>query len=289
MKRLFIIGAPKCGTTSLSNWLAGHPAIHFSAIKEPHFYATDLRNRPVADPVRYARLFESATDEVQFHAEGSTWYLRSDRAIPAIIDQYPDARFIVLTRDPVTMAVALFFHNRNKLYESRTDLLDAWCQSSDASGMGTGSDAEPVFTDYRRACSLGSLLDRLYGWVKPENVLHIRLEDMSADPAAEYARCLRFLGLSPDHRTDFAAYNSGWMHRSAGMQRFFKKSAALARKMGLTQYAGLKNLIIKVVFGRRLDARPVSDEAIARITEDLRHETRRVDELFALHGGRGRA
>ena len=40
----FIIGAPKCGTTSLAAWLAEHPAIYMSQIKEPHYFSSDLNH-----------------------------------------------------------------------------------------------------------------------------------------------------------------------------------------------------------------------------------------------------
>src|SRR3954465_11527426 len=41
---LFIVGAPRCGTTTLSRFLKDHPSIRFPAIKEPHFFAqNDLR------------------------------------------------------------------------------------------------------------------------------------------------------------------------------------------------------------------------------------------------------
>ncbi|MDD9875087.1 MAG: sulfotransferase, partial [Gammaproteobacteria bacterium] len=35
----FIIGAPKCGTTSLDAWLKSHPRI-FTAVKEPNYFNT---------------------------------------------------------------------------------------------------------------------------------------------------------------------------------------------------------------------------------------------------------
>ncbi len=40
---LFIIGSPKCGTTSLANWLNDHPQIFMSKRKEPEFFCDDLR------------------------------------------------------------------------------------------------------------------------------------------------------------------------------------------------------------------------------------------------------
>ena len=39
----FIIGAPKAGTTSLYHYLDQHPEVFMSAIKEPHFFAAEIR------------------------------------------------------------------------------------------------------------------------------------------------------------------------------------------------------------------------------------------------------
>lgn len=37
----YIVGAPKAGTTSLSQWLAQHPDVFFSVPKEPFYWASD--------------------------------------------------------------------------------------------------------------------------------------------------------------------------------------------------------------------------------------------------------
>ena len=35
----FIVGAPRCGTTTIASWLQQHPDVCFSAVKEPHYFA----------------------------------------------------------------------------------------------------------------------------------------------------------------------------------------------------------------------------------------------------------
>ena len=42
---LFIIGAPKCGTTFLYYYLRQHPDIFFPSFKEPHFFGSDLNRK----------------------------------------------------------------------------------------------------------------------------------------------------------------------------------------------------------------------------------------------------
>jgi hypothetical protein len=102
----FIIGAAKCGTTSLSVWLGGHPQIFMSSMKEPHFFNNDDRQaiRTLDD---YEALFWSATEEHIAIGEASVWYLSSADAVPAILQYQPEAKFIVMLRNPVEMAPAL--------------------------------------------------------------------------------------------------------------------------------------------------------------------------------------
>ena len=59
----FIVGAPKCGTTALYEYLRPHPNVFMSPVKEPHFFATDLGEYPfVRTWEEYTALFQESTD-----------------------------------------------------------------------------------------------------------------------------------------------------------------------------------------------------------------------------------
>src|SRR6185436_14847515 len=56
MRRLpnfFIAGAPKAGTTSLYHYLDQHPQIYMSAIKEPHYFAAEVREENFDPKLRH--------------------------------------------------------------------------------------------------------------------------------------------------------------------------------------------------------------------------------------------
>ena len=53
----FIVGAPKCGTTSLSVYLSQHPEILISDPKEPHHFSTDIENGGIRDLSKYLTCF----------------------------------------------------------------------------------------------------------------------------------------------------------------------------------------------------------------------------------------
>ena len=106
----FIIGAARAGTTSLYSYLSQHPQIYMSPLKEPHFFSNirPAENRQhlftwVSDQEEYLRLFQNATNYPAV-GEASTSYLWSDQAPERIFNQIPDARMIVLLRDPIERA-----------------------------------------------------------------------------------------------------------------------------------------------------------------------------------------
>ena len=60
----FIVGAPKCGTTSMHEYLQRHPDVYMPFFKEPHFFGSDLEGSRFrqfrARPERYLKLFRDA-------------------------------------------------------------------------------------------------------------------------------------------------------------------------------------------------------------------------------------
>lgn len=101
-----IIGAPKCGTTSLFQYLGQHPKIYTPPEKEPHFYSYAGEGRPhwgTESVEEYTALFEEA-GPAQFCFEASTWYLYSHTAAEKIQEYAPDTKCIVLLRQPVDRA-----------------------------------------------------------------------------------------------------------------------------------------------------------------------------------------
>lgn len=128
--RLFLIGAAKCGTTTVDQMLRLHPEVFMSPIKEPNYYSTDIRpsdfsetykkqslhnleeyfEKDTLEPLHldfirkeehYARLF-SHSNGAAVLGESSTSYLVSHEAPQNIKNDYPDAKFVVCLRNPVS-------------------------------------------------------------------------------------------------------------------------------------------------------------------------------------------
>ena len=60
----FIVGAPKCGTTSMWQYLKQHPEIFMTALKEPHYFGADLGPRRIIETEsQYLKLFAKAREQ----------------------------------------------------------------------------------------------------------------------------------------------------------------------------------------------------------------------------------
>ncbi len=122
----FIIGAPKAGTTALSEYLRGHPQVFFSEPKEPHFFNDDFSARHTYDMDTYLSYFKDADEEYKAIGEGSVFYLSSKNAVPNILKKNPNAKFIVMLRNPVSMAQSWHAQAIHSFGETVLDFDKAW-------------------------------------------------------------------------------------------------------------------------------------------------------------------
>lgn len=109
---LFIIGAAKCGTTSLHWALDSHTDIFMSRLKEPGFFVPEFSYHP-KDERWYLALFDEA-GSARWVGESSTHYTKIPyyEGVPERLHAFaPDARLIYLMRDPIDRAMSHYWHN----------------------------------------------------------------------------------------------------------------------------------------------------------------------------------
>jgi hypothetical protein len=205
----FIIGAPKCATTSMAAWLAEHPRIFMSPKKEPHYFNTDDRQE-VSTLEAYESLFRGAGQQHLSIGEASVWYLSSAVAVENILRFQPEAKFIVMVRNPVEMAPALHAEMVLSGHENVRDFSTAW-MLQEARRRGSSLPALSWATRrllYGEVCCLGAQLAQLLLNVERERVLVVVLDDIRANVKREYLRVLDFLQVPDDGRSDFPIYNT---------------------------------------------------------------------------------
>jgi|SRR5690606_28790757 len=142
MGRLFIVGAAKCGTTSLYNYLKGHPELYFSLVKEPNYFSKvypltnsekirpkkgkEYHSKVITDKFVYDSLFDDANlVQHKYLCECSTSYLFDKDSARLIKATYPDAKIIVMLRNPVHRAFSHYKMYLNSGVEKNENFLNA--------------------------------------------------------------------------------------------------------------------------------------------------------------------
>lgn len=289
LPNFFIIGAPKCGTTALAEYLGGHPSVFMSFPKEPHYFAADFpRYREPVDWESYRSLFAEADAHVAV-GEASVYYLASEVAVPAILLAVPDARFIVMLRDPVQMAVSMHaqvLFNRDENVES---FAQAWrlCSERRAGRKVSRHCRDAKVLDYARIALLGWQLQRVLAVVPAERVHCIFFDDLQADAGKVYREALQFLGVADDGRCDFTVVNARKRARSHWISQFVFKTpkplvhAAMAAKrvLGIRQW-GVSDRLLR--WNTAADGRPELPQALEReMREHFAEDVRLLQSLTA--------
>ncbi len=232
----FIIGAPKCGTTALAAYLAEHPEVLVSDPKELNYFNTDL-GFDTYDDAAYAALFAGAAPGV-IRGEASVWYLYSEVAVARILEARPDARFIVMLRNPVDMVVSLHRQMVFSGYDDVDDFWSAWeLQAERAAGRHVPiACPDARLLSYQAACALGTQLARCLAQTADGQVLVVVYDDFRTDPRGEWQRVQQFLGVSDDGRHDFPVINPATVRRWMPLKRLSDWYSRTRRRFG---FAGL--------------------------------------------------
>ncbi len=224
LPELYLVGAPKAGTTSLASWLGAHPDVYWSVPKEPYFWAADYPGQRAhhgfSTRAAYEALFASSeATSARLRGEGSTTYLYSQVAVPAILDAVPEARFVVCLRNPADLVISFHRTQLVALNETEPDVAAAWRRSV-AGGLPEDAPLAEGLVDYPRVGRLGAAVRRLLDVVPREQVHFVVLDDLAEDPSAVWAAVVDFCGLDRRFVPEFGVLNpSTKTYRSAAVHR----------------------------------------------------------------------
>ncbi len=213
MKRpnFFIVGAQKSGTTALSEYLRSHPNVAFAMPKEPHFFSEEFQLIcPVHSIEEYLQLFGPDLSKAIAVGEASTGYLQSENAIRKIYDFNPDAKIIVMLRNPMDLVCSLHAHLFYHGHENEPSFEKAWAlQASRRDGKNLPKDPRLHYSlQYSNLMKLGTQLRRVFDTFPSRQVKVILFDDFIFDTASVYRSVLGFLELPDDGRIDFPKINA---------------------------------------------------------------------------------
>lgn len=216
-----IIGAQKCGTSSLYRYLNEHPAVAAAAGKEVHYFDWHFRRgtnwyRAHFPTAAYRAMFRVRTGQRLVTGEASPYYLFHPRVPGRVRALLPNVKLIALLRDPVERAWSAYHHQVRAGTESLP-----FVEAIDREPERLAGEIERLEQNetYRSAAhrrfsylTRGIYADQLEGWFRVfprEQMLVIRSEDFFDDPGSTVAEALRFLGLTPWQSQQFRRFNAG--------------------------------------------------------------------------------
>jgi hypothetical protein len=278
----FLVGAPKCGTTSLCHHLRQHPDIFIPEPKELYFFASDLDvPRFYGTKEEYLKAF-AGTSKPQT-GEATTWYLYSTTAAREIREFRGDAKIIVAVRNPIDMVYSLFRYRRYIGVEKSKSFADALHQEiaylSDRRKR-TGLDTRRVYTG---AAMYYEPITRYVQVFGSAGVHIVVFDDLRDDPQKVCRGILRFLGVDDGFRPAFRHVNKTGRIRS---ERFQQRIAHLPGPVKRLAYA-LPQAIRRPAYRalRRLNTSyapppPLDPELRQRLNDTFRPDVERLSTLI---------
>ena len=239
LPNLFIVGAPKCGTTAWAEYLGSHPEIFFPKYKDQCFFAHDLPNfRLTRTDADYAGLFADSRN-AKVIGEASAMYLFSEAAADAIREHDPAAKILIFLREQEEYLPSLHNQFLLEFAEEIEDFETVWRLSERRPPETIPTTClEPRTLDYAAMGRFSEQVERYLAIFPAEQLRVIWFRDWVADPRATYLRILDFLGVDDDGRSDFAPINQGMTYRSRNLARLIvspptvvRRAARLVRKV----------------------------------------------------------
>lgn len=194
-----IVGAPKCGTTSLYAYLQQHPQVFMPQNKEPRFFCDyrvdefefgpkQFHPNIVSQPSDYAALFAPAPAGA-LTGEASTDYLSVPGVAGRIRAWNPLAKIIIMLRDPIDRAYSEYRHSVVANFQQ-----NSFWESINLENQRYSERYDPIFSHVRRGLYCEGVRTFLEQFGQ-DHVKIILFDDLQKSAAETIESVFRFLHL----------------------------------------------------------------------------------------------
>lgn len=244
----FILGAAKAGTTSLYEYLKGHPDIFLSAVKEPQFFCNDdLFNKGFDF---YLNLFFSSSENFKARGEATPHYLYYEKVARRIAELIPkkNQKFIVIMRDPVKRAYSLYW---NMVYEGYEKLSFEEAIAAEKQRYKNLQQLEHIGTirfQYVDSSLYAKQIQRYLNYFEKKQFLFLFQHDFWANRNAVLQKIYNFLEVSeffPDNEEKL--YNTAGRPRFRSVHRFIRETSTLKKQLGRLLPSSIKYRLASLV------------------------------------------
>ncbi|MDP2631944.1 MAG: sulfotransferase [Candidatus Uhrbacteria bacterium] len=228
LPNFIIAGAPKCGTTSLADYLSSHPEVFVSNPKEITFFSefkgefergSLIGDEFGVDPLGSGTFYKgwdwyksqfNPNDTQRAIGEASVQYLYFPDSAEMLYKFMPDIKLIFLLRDPVARVFSEYWHEnrygfKKKYFPSFKEMVH---------------ENHPRLQYYIDVSSYKTHLERFFKLFPSEQILVLLSEDLRRDTEGQMNRICKFLNVDPDIKLDFKhESNQAYIPRFRKLQR----------------------------------------------------------------------
>jgi Sulfotransferase domain len=208
-----IIGAQRCGTTSLYRYLLAHPQVRPAyPSKGAHYFD----KHPGKSLGWYRAHFPAADGTSWVTGEASPYYMFHPLVPGRAARALPDVKLIAMLRDPVERAYSHYQQEYARGFEGSSSFEQALgLEPERLHGERERMLADPGYDSYslqhHSYMARGDYMDQIQAWLEhypAEQLLIVHAEAFFADARTEVERAQRFLGLEPAGLPDYRAHNA---------------------------------------------------------------------------------
>ncbi|MBI4707804.1 MAG: sulfotransferase [Candidatus Omnitrophica bacterium] len=285
LPNFFIIGAAKAGTSSLFQYLKQHPQIFMSPVKEPHFFSykekVEYSNGPgdkrdaVGNIRDYLALFEGS-EQCIARGEGSTTYLDIESTPERIKSHVPNAKIIVILRNPVDRAYASFMHRRRDGVEQYSDFSQA-LQEEEKRIRQKWS----MLWHYKTRQFVYEKLKRYFNTFDKALIKIYLYDDWRSDNHGVLRDIFRFLEVEENFSPDISTkHNMGFLPKNEGVHNFFVKQNVFKNILKPLIPFALRQQMKRKLMNMNFERQPLSPDIRKQLVEAYREDILKVQELI---------
>lgn len=228
---LFILGAPKCGTTSLYRYLEEHPGVYFPVNKEPQYFCNDEIFEKGCGYYLDTHFKNAAPFSIRGDATPHYLYYEKVARRLAGLDNDGALKFIVILREPVARAYSHYWNMVQEGYEELS------FEDAIAAEIRRLEDPEwerlgVLRVNYVSAGMYAEQLRRFFCYFPRQKFLVLLQEDLQGAPKETMSAVFNFLGIDEIIVKKPDRHNPAGATRSVMLQRFIRRPNKLRRVLG---------------------------------------------------------
>jgi hypothetical protein len=184
LPNFIIVGAPRCGTTSLAGYLADHPDVYVAGQKEVRYFDHNYKR----GASWYRAQFKGAGTR-RLVGEATPNYMFDEGAIRRMAELLPDAKLIAILREPVARAYSDYWFRRGRRGDDRS------FEEAIEQELRPGYTSSGHLPSALEASTYLPALERICRYYPRSSLTVMLLEELNSAPEATFGSLCDFLGI----------------------------------------------------------------------------------------------